>query len=363
VEGVFEVVYPSPELYCAAPVGDQVIVPDGDRLWKYFVRRGTLNKVVVEFEGGGGCWDEESCTPGGWTRAGLYKDWVNVYTTLDTLNNDAWGIHDHTDIRNPFREWTHIFIPYCSGDLFISNTRAYWDIQHRGWTHGQAALDWMIANVPTPTHFMITGWSAGGYGSSYWAPLFFEYFAANSPSTRLYHHADSSPGTATQIQLAGTRDYMNLTEFLSQGQVPGYSNLDYSFTDPYAFIEFSSDVLGLAAAHYPQAVFSSYTYHSDVVAIGFVQLGGLDMTSEEWIGYVRDVFSRTAQKAENGRFAYWIQAGAQHCSTLYPRFYRLENQGIMLWEWLMDMVNDEPIPLIVDCIVDGCNTTQNTRLK
>lgn len=29
--------------------------------YAFFFRRGTVNKLVVEFEGGGACWDKETC--------------------------------------------------------------------------------------------------------------------------------------------------------------------------------------------------------------------------------------------------------------------------------------------------------------
>ena len=71
---------------------------------------GRAKRLVVEFEGGGACWDVLTCTVGTYTNAE-----VDVDHKLRELNK-AEGVHSSTDSRNPFKDWDHVFVPYCTAD-------------------------------------------------------------------------------------------------------------------------------------------------------------------------------------------------------------------------------------------------------
>ena len=81
--------------------------------YAFFFRPGTENKLLVEFQGGGVCWDERSCTV---TKP--YTESVNIESQLRSLERGA-GIQDHENGENPFAGWSHLFLPYCSADLFV----------------------------------------------------------------------------------------------------------------------------------------------------------------------------------------------------------------------------------------------------
>ncbi len=80
--------------------------------WEFFVRPGKVNKVIVEFQGGGACWDYLSCTPG----AHIFVDHMRIPPAMSD-ESVATGLLDHSDPRNPFRDWTHVYVPYCTGDV------------------------------------------------------------------------------------------------------------------------------------------------------------------------------------------------------------------------------------------------------
>jgi len=315
--------------------------------WTYFVRRGAdSNKLLIEFEGGGGCWDEDTCAIGG-----PYKTDVNIQSTLNQLNAGS-GVRDHSDNRNPFQEWTHVYVPYCSGDIFTGDNRPDWGVEHRGWLHGNESLAWVRNNMRTPSHVAVVGCSAGGYGATMWTPVFFDHFRSTSPSTRLYMFADSSAGIASIAQLSGMHADLNQTDFLLQGAVPGYAGLDFSFTDPESYQEFSSDVLALMSQEFPNTMLSVFTSNSDAVQYGYTVMGGLFYTPAEWTEGMRIVGEMAAAKGA-GNIASWINPGASHCIIPYPAFYETEVDGILLHEWLQDMVADRPIQMEVDCRADG----------
>jgi len=317
--------------------------------WTYFYRLGAganANKLLVEFEGGGGCWDEDTCSPGG-----PYKDSVNIQSTLAQLNGGS-GVRDHDDNRNPFQDWTHLYIPYCSGDIFTGDNRPDWDVEHRGWPHGSAGLEWVRNNIPRPSHAMITGCSAGGYGATFWAPLYFQLFRQTSPATRLYYFGDSSAGIGSQSQLVGMSEDLNQTDFLLQGQVPAYAGMDFSFSDPESYKNFSSDTIALASQEYQNAMFSVFSSNADSVQYSYTLLGGLIYTPAQWTAGMREVGELAIAKGA-GNVASWINPGASHCIIPYNGFYDNEVDGIFLHDWLDDMVNDRPIQMQVDCLSDN----------
>ncbi|RLB60247.1 MAG: pectinesterase, partial [Deltaproteobacteria bacterium] len=150
--------------------GGDSICSRGDA-FSFFVQPGTVNRVVIEFEGGGACWDASTCAVG--------SDSFDDIVDADTLTGTLDGIHDHENADNPFKDWTHIFIPYCTGDLHLGNKATdHGDvtIEHRGAVNGGVAMDWVYENIPDPERVVVTGCSAGGYGAIGWAPYIMQHY-------------------------------------------------------------------------------------------------------------------------------------------------------------------------------------------
>ena len=112
----------------AAPAGAQwqTIEPGGDTVcsdgtpYRFFVHPGDPGRLLVEFEGGGGCWSAETCAMEIYTRR------VTTDPELARRLGLLVGIYDRGNPENPFREWTHVYVPYCTGDLHWGNsTRVY----------------------------------------------------------------------------------------------------------------------------------------------------------------------------------------------------------------------------------------------
>src|SRR5262245_32087167 len=142
-----------------------------DTEFQYFVRPGTVNRVLVEFRGGGACWNELTCSVAG----SLFQETADVPTFVQN-EAQAVGIADHTNASNPFKDWHHVYIPYCTGDVHWGDaTRTYgastmpFTIQHKGGVNTRAVLDWLYANVPAPEKIFVTGCSAGAYGAILWS--------------------------------------------------------------------------------------------------------------------------------------------------------------------------------------------------
>src|SRR5690606_24143667 len=114
--------------------------------------------LIIHFSGGGACWDSETAarplTPlqvvRGYTRE-LTVFWFASLTRLFPAG--LRGLADRRDGRNPFRDWTFVFIPYSTGDMHVGNTvntyahpRGAVEVHHNGHANVSAALAWVFAN-------------------------------------------------------------------------------------------------------------------------------------------------------------------------------------------------------------------------
>ena len=100
------------------------------------------------------------------------------------------GVHDASDPRNPFKDWHHLFVPYCSADAHGgNNTHTYEElfgkieIHHLGRVNALTAMAYAFRHGPTTPDFVATiGCSAGSLGAIINAP----YVQAQYPRARTY---------------------------------------------------------------------------------------------------------------------------------------------------------------------------------
>jgi hypothetical protein len=83
------------------------------------------------------------------------------------------GVLDTTDDDNPVGSWNILYVPYCDGSVFggdldYVNPDDDTDVRkHHGVKNFSAALDLAIEHFPHPKKVLLTGSSAGGWGTIY----------------------------------------------------------------------------------------------------------------------------------------------------------------------------------------------------
>ncbi len=150
---------------------------DGSPYFVYF-KKGTVNKTVVYFSGGGLSWNEYTAARP--TTIGrllenkecYYYPFVPYYLELNMT-----GLLAADDKRNPFNDWNFIYLPYSTADFHIGNhdfpypkgktTRI---LHHHGARNTQKALDAAPRDFFEAEQVMIGGESAGGFSCLAWAP-------------------------------------------------------------------------------------------------------------------------------------------------------------------------------------------------
>ncbi len=162
--------------------------PGADATYAFLVKRGTNNKLLINFMGGGACWTDTNCLGPSNTITYIpdLTPFQQATLALASPLIDA-GILNHNNAENPFRDWNMIFIPYCSGDIHVgSNDTTYTDpqtgissvIRHRGFDNFLAVLQYMQLQFPESNvqRVFVTGQSAGGYGAIFNFPYIKELY-------------------------------------------------------------------------------------------------------------------------------------------------------------------------------------------
>ena len=126
--------------------------------WHGIFRKGTENKVVVYFFGGG-----VSITPE--TSEGGKEFYATTMLAQDFVAQG--GIGSSAD-DNPFKDWSFIVIPYATGD-FHAGTGIYEGkkkVYHTGYNNYSAFIEKIKPYVGEPDTLLVTGFSAGGFATS-----------------------------------------------------------------------------------------------------------------------------------------------------------------------------------------------------
>ena len=174
--------------------GGNTICSDGSP-YKFLVRPGNPAKLLVYFQGGGGCFDGRTCDP----------DVDPTYTVnlaqLDLARYDGIFAFDNPD--NPFADSSVVFAPYCTADVHLGNRDVTYQaaagenhpaheviIRHRGAVNVASAMEWTLRHFITPESVFVTGSSAGAIPSPYYAL----HLAARYKGARVAQLGDGAGG-------------------------------------------------------------------------------------------------------------------------------------------------------------------------
>jgi pectinacetylesterase len=294
----------------------------------FYVRPGASEKVVIDFSGGGACWDDVTC--------GLGETQPVYASTVQGAPAPA-GIYDHANAENPVAGWTHVFIPYCTGDVhWGNNVKAYnggaVTLNHVGAVNARAVLDWVYGQFAAPERVFVTGCSAGAYGSLLWSAHVREHYKA--APTAVAQLGDAGVGVAPDDffpKLADTwKPQSAYPSFV--GDFSGYTKL--------------SEMYVAVADHYPTSLFSELTTRLDTTQATFYSLMGGPSDPNAWSQAM--LASLAAIDADTDNFASYVASGDVHCTIPRPEFYTIAENGERLVDWVGKVVGGT-LPANVAC--------------
>jgi hypothetical protein len=155
--------------------------------YKVFIRKGDSNKLAVGFSGGGACWSASTCF-------GMVP--LTSLKPTENFNGDE-GIFSTNQNQSLVATFTHIYFPYCTGDVFLGNHQTTYDgkkVNHKGRVLVENSIKFLreknIVNLNQLEELVIFGFSAGAIGALYHATTLEEQLGPISKKTII----SDSPG-------------------------------------------------------------------------------------------------------------------------------------------------------------------------
>jgi len=311
----------------------------GDQ-YSFFVKRGSVNNILMYYEGGGACWDATTC--GGPTCT------THVDET-SSINNPAPGFADLTNPSNPFQDWNIVFVSYCSCDIHFGDSDKQYSpsllIHHHGYDNARIAEKWAREHFLNPDVVFVTGSSAGAYGAWFHAPL----LEAVWPASQFHVLADAGNGVITTDFLKNFFPNWNFTANLPKN-IPGVVQSIKNLTGIPAYTE-------AVAKFFPTTTWAHYATAYDGGEggqTGFYNLmlnnNNLSGAVNWWTGscqfnqvmtqQVQD--TATALTATNN-YRYYIGTGSRHTMWGSDKVYGDTTGGVpTLVDWVNATLNSSP---------------------
>ncbi|CAN5860798.1 pectin acetylesterase-family hydrolase [soil metagenome] len=335
--------------FVAAPEG--YVCGLGDP-YGFFVHPGDPEKLTLHFQVGGGCWDAAGCAAG----SGFYFDHVDP----EALAMPE-GIFDTENPQNPLRDYTHVVIPSCNGDVHLGDyTASYgpveidgktiekYSFEHRGFSNAQRVLDWVYNAYESPDEVVITGASAGSVGSIYHAPYIMDHYKGSS----LLQIGDSFAGVFPPegfTPLATWGVYDNLPDF-----IPELANLS---PDDGTFAVNANALYSATANAFPDSKIAEFATRNDATQRFFwVAQGG---STEEGLSLaLLDKFSTL--NADLPNFYSFLAGGDAHAVMTSDLFYSIKVGNTSYRDWVADLIAGETVADVA-CEGSACDEAEGVE--
>ncbi len=148
-------------------------------------KKGSENKVMVYFAGGGVSINEETARGDTYNTKMVWPDMLaNVTMNMGGLASDVEG--------SPFKNWSIILFPYATGDFhagtgefrYIDNDGKEKILYHNGYVNYTEAMQKVseLAGITDPEAVVVTGYSAGGFAAALLSDDVFTNYFPNAES-------------------------------------------------------------------------------------------------------------------------------------------------------------------------------------
>lgn len=278
-------------------------------------REGTSNDLAIFLMGGGACWSDvcirtESAAGG-------------------PLLMSALGVISNSEARTPFYDWDTVFVPYCDGSLFAGNAEYDDDddgeidrIQH-GIQNLSAALDVALELNDDPDRILLTGVSAGGFGTI----LSYMLVRKLYPRARIFVFNDSGVGVA-----GGEADPDLVDKLIIEWNLDPFIPEDCQdcFDDGHL-----TEFIAWQLENDPGLKMSSFSYtQDDTIGNTFLRLGG-----EVFEEYLLEEIPALHERFPDS-YVHFILQGDGH--TLLGDIAGNGYNGLTVRDWLQAMLDGDP---------------------
>lgn len=304
--------------------------------YRFFARGGDPRKIVIDFRGGGACWDELTC---GFAQGGAL--FSLEAGTLDQLLASIEPGELASD-ESPFGDWTYVHLPYCTGDIHWGNNVATYglnELHHKGFVNASTALAWVYEHYESPETILVTGCSAGAYGAAAHSAYIRDHYEDADVSVL----ADSGAGIITESFLEES-----LPNWDAQRNLPPFvPGLDGPLTE----LSMPDVYIAIAETFPDMAMAQTGTAFDDDQIFFYTAMGG---DAADWPVLYRDSLQTIDAAVPN--FRYYVPPGSMHCAIPYPFFADREVDGVRLEDWVVQLATGAELPPNVACEGAECCT-------
>ena len=300
-----------------------------DSIYAFKVRPGLPDKVMIFLNGGGACWRAQECD----LRHATYT--MSADSANDVANRV--GLLDYTNQKNPVRDWTMVFVPYCTGDFHLGTREIDYvragakaddkplTIRHGGAANLEAVLDWVYVNFRSPRAVFVTGMDAGAPPS----PVVAERMARRYPRARVAQLGDGA-GALHSDSLPSILAAWGAAEYLQHD--PAFRSVDSA--------DFTLDRLYIAsAAVAPRVHYTQVNAAQDASQASFLKLLGNSSLSVPAL-----LSAALTDVRENAPwFHSYTYPGRGHTILRSNALYALTVDDTAFLAWLTDLVNGESL--------------------
>jgi Pectinacetylesterase len=295
----------------------------------FWERRADPTTVVFFLDGGGACYDAKTCAFTGLGTGGEADyDW-SIYGEDPAREG---GIFDFARADNPFRDYSFIYVPACTGDAHLGDvTRKYspkLTVEHNGFVNGTTALSHLAKHYPDAAQVVVVGKSVGSIA----APIYAGLASDLLPDARVTvfggqsGHIPDDPALNAEIFGKRWGAYANMPAWKVN---QGLTARDWGA--PRFWIQ--------AGLHDPDIVLARFDYAYDREAAGGAQVTGADPSHQL---AVIDANEAAIEKAGVDVHSY-TAPGKGHGIFEWPRFYKLKVNGEKLVDWLTRVIEGKPV--------------------
>jgi hypothetical protein len=116
------------------------------------------DRVMIFLQGGGTCVDPTTCSGN-----------PASFDSSELDEGPTGGVFDRGRPENPVRDFSQVFVPYCTGDAFLGDAvgtiAGLGQQQYRGYRDLTLFLDRLVPTFPHASRVFLAGVSAGGVGA------------------------------------------------------------------------------------------------------------------------------------------------------------------------------------------------------
>lgn len=273
--------------------------------------------LMIILDGGGACW----------------QDFYNCSITADG-SPPTGGIFADSGAGsdNPLADWSKVFVSYCdvsvfSGDNTVQDANFPGGVRHhRGLRNLTAALDLARDLHPAAKKVLLGGISAGGFGVAAFGPSVYRFVFP--PAAKLYVLNDSGPALTNPALVSQVNARVNdwgYTAFYPES----CTECD-PFNQPAEFIEWTLE----NDKGYRGALYSS---DGDTTIRFFLSIP----TAAAYRSLLLSTHDPIVAAFPN-RYKRFIRPSTVHTAIGSTLFYTVTSNGILLYQWVADFVNDAP---------------------